>query len=582
MSEPTGGAALVAELQRQGVDAAFGVVSVHNLPLVDALAHELRWVPTRTESGAVNAADGYARATGGLGCAVTSTGTGAGNAAGALIEALSAATSLLHVTGQIDSPWLGQGRGVIHETPQQLAMLDAVSTAALAVTADADPATTAAATLAAATRLARGPQPGPVSVEWPIDLQYRPAGPRSGADAGTAGEPDGAQAYGDTAVGDPDAVQGHSDDGDGDRDLDPGALAAAVALLAAARRPLVWLGGGARSAPAAVEALVTALGAGVVTSNTGRGVLPESSDQRVVGNFATAAACAPLLADADLLVTVGTHFRSNETRTYALPLPRPHVQIDLDPAAIGRCYPVDAPLVGPAQRWLPALLDGLATTERPGPDPGWAARVAETRAACRAALRADIGPFAAICDALAQGLPPATNLVRDITIPNSAWGNRLLPVDDPTTNIYPRGGGIGQALAMGIGAAVGRPDRHTLVLIGDGGLQVQLGELATLRQERLDVTVVVFDDGGYGVLRNTQDRHVGRRSGVDLFTPDVAAAAAAHDLPCTRVDDAADFGAALAARLSAGGPGVLHVDCDKIGPMPKPFTPPVDVPGVGT
>lgn len=551
MSEPgtTGGPTLVAELRRHGVGAAFGVVSVHNLPLVDALAHELRWVPTRTEAGAVNAADGYARATDGLGCAVTSTGTGAGNAAGALIEALSAASPVLHVTGQIDSPWLGQGRGVIHETPHQLAMLEAVSAAALAVTTDGADASTAAATLAAATQRALGAVTGPVSVEWPIDLQYRVAGVA----------PDRARAE-ETA-------------------LDSGALSAAVRLLAGARRPLVWLGGGARRAPDAVDALVAALGAGVLTSNTGRGVLPESSDQRVIGNFATSPACGPLLAEADLLVSIGTHFRSNETKTYALPLPRPHIQIDIDRAALGRCYPVDAAVPGPAESVVPALVAGLTAAGGARPDPSWGTRVADTRAACRGQLRADIGPYGRICADLNDGLPPGTNLVRDITIANSAWGNRLLDVDDSTTNIYPRGGGIGQALAMGIGAAIGRPDRHTLVVIGDGGLQVQQGELATLRQEGLDATVVVFDDGGYGVLRNTQDRHVGRRSGVDLFTPDLAAVSAAHELDYTRIDDAAHFGPALAARVADGGPGVIHVDCDKIGPMPRPFTPPVNVPG---
>ena len=91
---------------------------------------------------------------------------------------------------------------------------------------------------------------------------------------------------------------------------------------------------------------------------------------------------------------------------------------------------------------------------------------------------------------------------------------------DPRDNVFPRGGGIGQGLGMGIGAALARPGSPTVVLAGDGGLAVHLGELLTLAQERPRLTLIVFNDGGYGVLRNMQDRYGDRRSGVDLVTPD--------------------------------------------------------------
>lgn len=116
-----GGDLLVEVLREAGVDTVFGIVSVHNLPLVEAVAKHLRFVPVWHEAGAVNAADGYARATGGLGCALTSTGTGAGNAAGSLVESLAADTSVLHITGQVQVQYLGSGRGFIHETKDQWA-----------------------------------------------------------------------------------------------------------------------------------------------------------------------------------------------------------------------------------------------------------------------------------------------------------------------------------------------------------------------------------------------------------------------------------------------------------------------------
>ncbi|MEU9025736.1 thiamine pyrophosphate-binding protein [Actinomadura sp. NPDC048394] len=540
-----GGDLLVRILRENGVDTVFGVVSVHNLPLVEAVARDLRFVAVRHEAAAVNAADGHARAGGGLGCALTSTGTGAGNAAGSMIEALAAGSRVLHVTGNIDSAHLGQGRGVIHETKDQLGMLAAVSKHAATIRS----AGTAADVLRTAIRHAGTLPYGPASVEWPIDLQYAPQ-----QDPGP--EPR------DRAVPRPHATR----------------TAAVADRLAAARRPLIWAGGGARSAGGPLRELAERLGAPVLTSNAGRGAVSEDHEL-VVGNFAAAPAAQPLLAEADLLLSIGTHFRSNETRHYKLELPEQHVQLDVDPAAIGRSYPVTDGLCGDAADLLPALLDLLPAGTGPTSEPGWRERAVAARRAARERLRADIGPYAAICDALRDQLDPGSPIARDVTIPSSQWGNRLLPILDPATNIFPLGGGIGQGLSMGIGAALARPDVPTLVMAGDGGLSVHLGELATLAQERPWLVLVVFNDGGYGVLRNMQDAHMDRRSGVDLFTPDFAAVAHAMAMPYALVQDAGDFGDAFAKALAAREPCLLEVDVTALGPTPVPFVPPVAIPG---
>ena len=544
-----GGDLLVEVLASLRIDAAFGVVSVHNLPLVDALAHRLRWVPTRSEAAAVNAADGYARVRRTPGCAVTSTGTGAANAAGALVEALTAGSPVLHVTGQIPSEHLGAGRGVIHETRDQLGMLRSCS--AWAATVGATPSTDFAQ---AARRLGNHPR-GPVSLEWPIDLQYSEPAPWDDLPEVAA-----TSLAVDSTGSEPDET----------------ALERAVELIAAAERPLVWAGGGAIGCNAAVDDLLRCTGAGLFTSNAGRGVVPESDD-RVIGNFAASTTGAELLAQADVLVSIGTHFRSNETRSYRLALPATHIQIDIEPAAIGRAYPADVGIVGDARTVVDALIGRLA--DHPcASQPDWSDRIAAARKQCRAQLRRDIGPYAAICDIMADVLSDRSPRVRDITIPNSSWGNRLLPVIDPSTNVVPRGGGIGQAVGMSIGAAVARADEPTMAMVGDGGLAPQLGELSTLAQEDLPVTVVIFDDGGYGVLRNTQDRHLGRRSGVDLHTPEGAATAAAFDFGYFDASTPSEFASAFEAATAAGHPQMIRVDCDALGPMPVPFVPPVEMP----
>ncbi|MEV8242155.1 thiamine pyrophosphate-binding protein [Streptomyces rochei] len=541
MRHDNGGGLLAAHLKSLGVDTVFGIVSVHNLPLVEAVEAdpELRFVPVRHEASAVNAADAHGRARGSIGCALTSTGTGAGNAAGSLIEALSSGTAVLHITGQVESAHLGSGRGFIHETKDQLGMLAAVSTYAATVTSARD----AGRVLREASAAALAAPGGPASVEWPIDLQY--------------------------AVQEDD---GESAPASGAPVPDASALAGARDLLASARRPLIWAGGGATTARDQLLALLETTGAGLLTSNSGRGSVPEDHEQ-VVGNFATTPAARALLADADVLVTVGTHFRSNETADYGLRLPEAHIQIDVDAAALGRVYPARHALHGDAGAVLPPLTEAAVRA-----DADWTDRVRRVREEVRAALHDGIGPQAAICDALAAALPRGAVVARDVTIPSSAWGNRLLPIHDPRANVFPRGGGIGQGLAMGIGAALARPDEPTVVIAGDGGLAVHLGELLTLAQERPRLTLIVFNDGGYGVLRNMQATYTERRSGVDLFTPDFARLAAACSLPYARIGDASEAAKVIDAAVASDGPTLVEVDLAALGPMKNPFTPPVKIP----
>lgn len=542
LAGPNGGDLLVALMDAVGIDTAFGVVSVHNLPLVDAIARDRRFVPVRHEAAAVNAADAYGRARGGTGMAITSTGTGAGNAAGSMVESLSAGSSLLHITGQIESQYLGQGRGFIHETKDQAAMLGAVSKSTHSIGSTSS--VVDILRLAAIESLQ--PPTGPVSIEWPIDLQY--------------------SVYEVSELG---PVQVRS------AAPEAGPLADAVHLIDQAERPLVWVGGGAKKARAELGEFVNLVGGGVFASNAGRGVL-DSEHGSYIGNFATSPACSDLWAKSDLLISIGTHFRSNETSDYTLALPRPHVQIDIDPAAIGRSYPCDVGVIGDAALTLRALVEALPARTQTQDD--WMKQVADVRLEARQLLREQIGWQASISDAVRSAFPRDAVIARDVTIPSSTWGNRLLAIDDPTCNIFPHGGGIGQGLAMAIGAALSRPESPTLALTGDGGLAVHLGELLTMAQEQPWLVLLVFNDRGYGVLRNTQDAFVSRRSGVDLTTPDFSKLAGSLDLPFWRVGALDDVEGALVAAVSTRGPAIVEVDVDQMGAMPKPFTPPVKIP----
>jgi acetolactate synthase-1/2/3 large subunit len=544
----TGGDVLVDVMRKHGITTAFGVISIHNLPLVEAVDRDLEFVEMRHEAAAVNAADAYARASGGIGIALTSTGTGAGNAAGSMVEALTAGSRVLHITGQIESEYLDPGRpvasrGVIHEFPAQPQLLEAVSAHSATITDAKD----AAAELEwAISRMWSAPS-GPASIEWPTDLQYL-ASPEHQRPAESA----------------PRAVP----------PADPDAVTRAAELLAGAQAPLIWLGGGAAGAGEILSALADRLGAGILTSNSGRGIVAED-DRLVIGNFATTPAARDLIADADLVLAVGTHFRSNETATYSLTLPATMIQIDVEPSTIGRVYPAEVGLVGDAAETLTAITAALGEVTGSGT---WAARVTEVRNSVRGGLTEYIGGYAEICSAVRDALPRGSVIARDVTIPSSQWGNRLLPIYERATNIFPLGGGIGQGLAMGIGAAHARPDVPTLVMVGDGGLAVHLGELASLAGSGAHVIVLVFNDGGYGVLRNMQEKNGFRRSGVDLHTPRFDLLAASMDIPYQLVQGPGAIAGALAAAVDRNGPTMIEVDVAALDPVPGPFVPPVHVP----
>jgi acetolactate synthase-1/2/3 large subunit len=501
----------------------------------------VRCVAARGEAGATNMADAYARVSGGLGVAVTSTGTAAGNACGALVEAQTAGTPLLHVTGQIDVPFLDRERSYIHEARDQFTMLRAVSKKAYRVWSPE----TLLGTLREAIATALTPPMGPVSIELPIDVQGAPM----------------AMPPPEELLPIPPVQPA----------LDLASLEALARDLAGARRPLIWLGGGAKYAGAAVRALVER-GFGVVSSANGRGILPED-DPRSLGSFTTAPAVEELFATCDALLVVGSRLRGNETLQWKLRLPERVYQIDVDATARDRSYATRRFVAGDARdalERLVALLPPLAI------DPAFHTDIARARERADDALRRTLGPYEDLVHALRAWMPHDANWVRDVTVSNSTWGNRYIPLRSPRAGVHALGGGIGQGVPMAIGAALAGAGK-TVALSGDGGLQLCIGELATLVQEDADVLLLVMNDRGYGVIRNIQDHNFGGRHYLaNILTPDLQAIAAAIGVPSTRVADTASFERALADLGGRRGPALLEVDMLAFGPYAAAFAgPPV-------
>lgn len=541
MARSSGGELVVETLKAAGVDTVFGIVSVHNIPIYDAIERlgGIRPVPVRQEQAAILAADGYARATGKLGVAISSTGPGAGNAMGGITEAYWASSPVLHLTGNIESRYLGKKKGFIHEAPDQLGMLRATSKWA----GQPREVGEIPLILAEAIRQATTGRRRPVSVEIPIDLQY----------------------FDEDLQLPPIEVGGRAEPNAGD-------VARAAEIIAGAKRPLIWAGGGViwSEASAELTRLAETLGAGVVTSITGRGSIPEDHPL-CIGAIPLEAPVQELLRAADVLIAVGTHFQGYHTQNWTLQIPSTLVHIDVDGEEIGRNYPAAQGVIGDAKLALDGLLralDGGIAAED-----GWRARIDTARADGRGGLRARVGQYAEIMDAMRAALPRDAIVVKDATIPAYTWGNRLLEVYEPRTAMNSTSLAIGPGLPLAVGGAVGQPGTPVVLIAGDGGFMYNVGELATAVQEKLPLITLIFNDGGYGVLRNIQDAQFeGRRmASADLHTPDFAKLGEAFGLPSSTVTSVDQFGPVFREAAASGGPAMIEVDCRAIGPMPVPF-----------
>jgi acetolactate synthase-1/2/3 large subunit len=536
---------LVAEfLSLCGVTTAFGIVSVHNIPTLDGIGRRnaIRFVMTRGELGASHMADGYARATDGLGVMITSTGPGSANAVAGLVEAQFAGAAVLHITGQTPTKFVDRGTGSVHDVPDQLGTMASSGKAAFRVRS----ASQALGTLMKAASLALTAPRGPVTVEVPIDIQRTPIERPAMFDR--------------FALPVPGAIQPSA------ADLDE--LAERVAK---AKRPMLWLGNGAKGARAGALALLE-LGFGAVSSWNGRGTVPEDHPMSIGGLNGNGAPLVQAFYDqCDLMLVVGSRMRAHETSEFSVKLPKNLIQVDIDPEANGRTYPSAWFMVGDAGPTLSGLASRLKG--RLQVEAGYREAFGAMKAEARAAFKATLGPYASFADQLRAVMPADAIFVRDITLNNSTWGNRIFPILDPKTNIYPVGAGIGVGLHLGIGAALGAGGRKTVMMSGDGGFFLNMTELWTAAQERPDIVMVVMNDRGYGVIKHIQDSlYGGRRFYGDLLTPDLQQLAALAGVPSFKVTDGEKFGATVAEALAVSGPTLVEVDMTAIGTFP-PYAP---------
>ncbi len=526
MAEITGGQAVHDALVKLGVTHVFGIPSVHNLPTFDAILNGGKITPiiTRHEQAAVHAADGYARASGKLGVALCSTGPGTTNTVTGIYEAGFASSPVLVLTGQNESTDYGKGRAAGHEHENQLPMLQTVARAVGSPKYTKDLAPTV---FRVAADIMNGrPQPG--AIEMPIDIQY-----------GTT----------DVPVGEPIVVHPVAPN--------QAVIDDTVALLGETRRRVIIAGGGVISGGAseAVQELAEKLNAPVFVSGNGRGAIPDDHEL-AMGTIFNRQPTRQVLQDTDVVIAIGTRLRGTIATWGSLPGKLVH--IDVDPQVHGLVAQADISVIADAKEATRALLNAM--NAEPG-DGDFLSRLQGVRKGQESNTRERIGSdMAGIMDHIRAGMDRDSVFVRDMTMPAYAWGNEWFPILAPHTTMNPNSGAIGPGLPLANGAAVAS-GKKTVVIHGDGGVMVHIGELSTAAQHQIPIVLIVFTDGGYGVLRGIQGQMFeGRNIGVDLATPNFATLARGMGVSGEQVKGFEAFKSAFDRAMSVPGPYVIDVD----------------------
>jgi thiamine pyrophosphate-dependent acetolactate synthase large subunit-like protein len=500
----TGATRLVEMLEQLGVELVFGLPGVHNLPIWKALSgSDIRLVGVRHEQTAAYAADGYARATGRLGVALVTTGPGAANTLGGTGEAMAAGSPVLVIATDISTALRRNGvyRGTLHETRDQTAMFAPVTKAARLVE-QADEI--AGATLEAGSAALAAPT-GPVYLGVPTNLLTQPV----------ASDPRPRRQPSLTPI------------------QEPAGIERACELLSGAARPLIWAGGGALRAGAGpvVGKIATRLAAPVITTFMGRGLLAPDHPCAVPGP-AHAPEVGRLWDEADVVLAIGTDFDGTNTQNWKMPQPPALISVNLDAADANKSYVCDVTLIGDARAVVGQLLprikarDGLGALER---------RLAQIGSDVAAWVERDEVQAARMLEIVQRAVPPETVVVTDMCIPGY-WLAGYWQPPRPRKLGYPLGWGtlgFGFPASLGAGLAGSGP---AVCVVGDGGFMYACGELATVVQERIPLTIVLVEDGGYGMLRFDQELAGEQPFGVDLVAPDFPALAASFGIPATTVD----------------------------------------------
>jgi acetolactate synthase-1/2/3 large subunit len=504
----TCGEKVVELIEAYGIDTVFGIPGVHTLELYRGLTgSKIRHVTPRHEQGAGFMADGYARAAGKPAACFIITGPGMTNILTSMGQAYADSVPMLVISSVNNTEQLGMGQGRLHELPFQRNLVSEVAAFSHTLMRPEE----LPEVLARAFTVFRSQRPRPVHIEIPIDVLAMPA-----------------DSVASVLPAIPDRPRPRSD-----------AIGRAAQILLSAKDPMIWLGGGAKDAADESLRLIEFLDAPTVNTTNGSGILP-TSHPLCVGLNIGFRVVADALKQADVVLAVGTEISETDTFIDGLKFEfnGKLIRIDIDPGQLSRNWPADLAILSDAGSALAALNRALGAPPetKAAPDSNGARRTAELCTRVKESWWSECAPQKRLMDTIRKALPG------------------VIIVGDSTQLIYnalhslecrwPRSffhsatgfGTLGYALPAAVGAKLAQPERPVTAVIGDGGIQFTLPELASAVEAKTPIVVLLWNNGGYGEIRRCMRAREIPLTGTQTYTPDFLTIARGFGCMAERAD----------------------------------------------
>jgi thiamine pyrophosphate-dependent acetolactate synthase large subunit-like protein len=522
----TCGEAVMKLLAAYEVDTVFGMAGTMTLELYRGIALTgIRHVQCRNEQGASLMADGYARATGKPGVCTIIGGPGVTNAATGIAQAYSDSQPMLVLSGASPTFTHGKGWGAIHELDDQAA----VTAGFTAFSAMVRHPEELPELIARAYALFRGSRPRPVHLSLPRDVLPLPVA----ADWKTRRAP---------SLPMP----------------DPAAIEEAAERLARAKRPLIFIGGGAVGTRAPLADIAERIGAPVLSTNAGKGILPDSHPLSLGGSILQEAS-QQALAAADVVLLVGSEVAAGDHFVARLEILGDIIRIDIDPTELTSMYSAAVPIQADARAAMRALSSALAGRQATAQRSEGERRVRDIRARNAAKMTHLERQHARVWKLLRAALPADTIVMGDATqIVYS--GTAAMPMEMERCWYYSGNYcALGFALPMAIGARIGAPRRPVIAVGGDGGIMFTVSELATAAEERLALPVIVWNNDALKAIADGMDERKIPRIGVTPKSPDFVRLAESLGCRATRAESAAHLQESVREALAADRPTLIEL-----------------------
>ena len=523
----TVGEASIKLLEAYGVDTVFGIPGVHTLEFCRGLNQSsIRHVQARNEQGAGFMADGYARVSNRPGVALLISGPGVTNAATAMGQAYADSIPMLVLSADAASHTLGKGLGYLHEvTSLTDATAPLTAFSATAMTAEEVPAL-----FARAFSVFTSQRPRPVHIAIPIDVLEMPA------------------------TGNWEAIELPRLPTAASEKIEQ-----ACALLSSATQPMICVGGGATLAGDAITDIAEKLGAAVISSIAGKGIVP-GAHPLSLGGGVTRAEVQEYLQQADVVLAIGTELSEVDSFAKTLEINGKIIRIDIDNSKMNDLYPAEVELLGEAKSSCEAIATALDNSpEDLTPRPQTVAEVAAIKQQFRTRLSTGETRHRKALDLLRDALPANTIVMADVC-QLVYTGAFAFDVAAPRLWNYPGGYcTLGSAMPDAIGAKLARPDTPVVAFAGDGGFMFTVQELVTGAELGLPLPIILWNNDG---LKQIQDDMVLRGIGlvgVTGINPDFMALAQACRCNATRARTAEELRTALQDAFAADRPTLIEV-----------------------